>query len=68
MGLISTFLDSELTVIRRPGYDERVDVDPVSESPLVLRVVSESVFLAERTAQHLAEQTGGSVTREWSGV
>lgn len=52
---------TELTVIRR-GDSERVDVDPVSESPLELRVVSESRDLALRVANFLARTTGGALT------
>lgn len=44
---------TELTVIRRGESSERVDVDPVSESPLVLKVVSESRDLALRLANFL---------------
>jgi hypothetical protein len=49
---------TELTVIRRGGNSERVDVDLVSESPLVLKVVSESKDLALRAANFLARATG----------
>jgi hypothetical protein len=53
---------TELTVIRRGGDSERVDVNPVSESPLVLKVVSESRRLALRVANFLARTTGGVLT------
>jgi hypothetical protein len=52
---------TELTVIRRPGLSERIDVDPVSDSPLVLKVVSESRDLALRAASFLAHSTGGTL-------
>jgi hypothetical protein len=55
---------TELTVIRRSKDAERVDVDPVSDTPLVLKVVSESRDLALRAAEFLARTTGGALTHE----
>ena len=59
---------TELTVTLRPGYGERVDVDPVRKQPLVLRVSSESASLAERAASYLLRCSGGSVHRTWPVV
>ena len=59
---------TELTLILRPGYVERVDVDPVSELPLVLRVSSESASLAEHATNYLVQCSGGSVQRTWPVV
>lgn len=53
-----------LTIVLRGGKSERVDVDPVSESPLALKVVSESRDLALRAANFLARTTGGALTPE----
>jgi hypothetical protein len=50
---------TELTVIRRPEHIDRVDVDPVSESPLVLRVSSPSRDLALLVATFLADEAEG---------
>jgi hypothetical protein len=54
---------TELTVIRRPKYDERVDIDPLSEDPLVLRIASETPGLARRAAEFLARSCGGTLDR-----
>ena len=59
---------TELTLIRRPDNDERVDIDLASESPLVLKIHSESLTLAKRTADFLAQHTGGTVSTEPVGV
>jgi hypothetical protein len=50
---------TELTVILRKTPEERVDIDPASDTPLVLKVVSESRELALRAATFLTETTGG---------
>jgi len=50
---------TELTLIRRPDYDERVDIDPISENPLVLKISSSTPGLAHRTAQYLIQTCGG---------
>src|SRR5688572_21284889 len=55
---------TELTVIRRGEGSERIDIDPVSDSPLVLKVVSESRDLAVSAANFLARATGGALTPE----
>jgi hypothetical protein len=58
---------TELTVQARPDPDDlnRVDVDPVSESPLVLKVVSSSTALAERAAHFLAHYCKAEVVSQW---
>jgi len=52
---------TELTLVRRPLYDERVDIDPVSVDPLVLRITSETPGLARRVAEFLARSCGGTL-------
>ena|SRR2546430_165695 len=58
---------TELTVTRRPDYDERVDIDPVSDDPLVLKIHSSTPGLARRAAEFLAHSCGGVLTRQGSG-
>ena len=53
---------TELTITRRPNYDERVDVDPIVAAPLTLEVRSKQPELAIRTAYYLARCTGGTVS------
>jgi hypothetical protein len=53
---------TELTIIRRDHSGERVNVDPVSDAPLILRVVAQSHEIAFKTAQFLATTTGGRLT------
>ena len=55
---------TELTVIRRDGSGERVDVDSVAQDPLTLKVVSESRDLALRAAMYLARVTGGDLVAQ----
>ena len=55
---------TELTVIRRPSYDQRVDIDPVLEAPLVLKISSGTPGLARRAAEFLVRSCGGTLTRE----
>ena len=52
---------TELTVIKRPDYEERVDVDRVSSTPLILNVRSTSLELARRAAVFLANSTNGKI-------
>lgn len=52
---------TELTVIRRPAGDERVDIDPVCDTPLTLRVVATTPELATRAAAFLAGSSNGWV-------
>ena len=54
---------TELTVSRRPECIERVDVGPVSEAPLILKVRSESRDLAFRAATFIAAATNGRIIR-----
>lgn len=54
---------TELTLIRRPNHDERVDIDPVSEDPLVLKISSATPGLARRAADFLTRSCGGSLSR-----
>jgi hypothetical protein len=52
---------TELTVERREGTSERVDIDSVCERPLVLKVVGSSLSLARRAAEFLRDRTHGSL-------
>jgi hypothetical protein len=52
---------TELTVERRRPPLERVDIDPISETPLVLKVTASSAALARLAAEFLKEQTGGQL-------
>lgn len=56
---------TELTIALRPNCAERVDVDPVSQSPLVLKVSATSNELASRAATFLQEQSGGTLSASW---
>jgi hypothetical protein len=58
---------TELTVILRPTCAERVDIDPVSDDPLVLKVESMSEDLAERAARFIALSSEGTLTKQWPG-
>ena len=59
---------TELTVELRDGgtVDDRVDVDPVSEEPLVLKVQSRSSDLVHRAAEFLARATSGVIADRYS--
>ncbi len=57
---------TELTLTRRPDYDERVDIDPISEEPLVLKVYSTTPDLARRTAEYLVQICGGDLAEKES--
>ena len=52
---------TELTVAKRPDCLERIDVDLLSESPLVLKVRSESRELAFKAATYIATAANGRV-------
>jgi len=52
---------TELTVENRQIRRSRVDVDPVSEQPLVLEVRADNEDLAHQVARLIAEFSGGSV-------
>lgn len=54
---------TELTIINRKDESERVDVDPISDSPLTLEVKSERDYLAARLAYALAVTTAGRLSR-----
>ena len=56
---------TELTIQRRPDYLERVDIDPVSVHPLVLKVYSSSEDMVERVVRFLEQSCGGSVLTNW---
>ena len=52
---------TELRVAKRPECSEVVEVSPVSESPMVLKVASDTKDLAERAAKFIARETKGRV-------
>ena len=55
---------TELTLIRRPNYDEGVDIDSVSENPLVLKIIPTTPGLAQKTAEYLVKVCGGEIKFE----
>lgn len=56
---------TELTMVLRGGTPaDRVDVDPVSIHPLVLKIRSASPQVLEKAAKFLAECTGGALEHE----
>ena len=55
---------TELTIEKRPQEGLRVDVDPISLNPLVLKVISEHEELAESVAQFLAVQCPGKIIQK----
>ena len=52
---------TELTVILRSDTEQRVDVDPISNDPLVLRVHSSNQLLCYRAAEFIASVSGGGL-------
>jgi hypothetical protein len=54
---------TELTITRRPEYDQRVDVDPINDSPLMLQIRSATPGLALKAAQFLEQMCGGFLRR-----
>jgi hypothetical protein len=54
---------TELTVILRPDYDQRVDIDPLDDrEPLVLVIRSQQEALARQAANFLQSVAGGMQT------
>ena len=49
----------ELTVEHRAAPEERVDIDPVADVPLILKVVASSEALARCAAEFLRDRTDG---------
>jgi hypothetical protein len=47
---------TELTLINRRDETQRIDVDPISETPLLPEIRSESEKLVDRTARFLADE------------
>ena len=58
---------TELTLINRTDTTQRVDIDPLSQNPLVLEVRSETYDLAESAAQFLTAATNGKRITEHDG-
>jgi hypothetical protein len=60
-GNSSTPTDStwtELTLKNRASPDERIDIEPVSDDPLILEIKGSSAILAARAAYYLALANG----------
>lgn len=56
---------TELTIERRSTDSERLDIDPVSESPLVFIISSTSAEIVRKVAQFLVANSGGVIHTEW---
>jgi hypothetical protein len=52
---------TELTLINRSNQAERVDIDPIDESPLILGVRSDREYLSARMAYAIAVTSGGTL-------
>ncbi|MEO8395782.1 MAG: hypothetical protein ABI700_22495 [Chloroflexota bacterium] len=59
---------TELTMITRDAGHERFDIDPVQDTPLILNVRSEKVYLVARAAYALEVYTGGQVSEFVDGA
>lgn len=51
-----------LTLTLRSQAEPRVDIDPVTENPLVLKITSDSADLVTKTAAFLQSVSGGTVS------
>lgn len=56
---------TELTIALRPKCTERIDVDPISLDPLVLKITSYTPALAESASRFLQNFCGGTLHSEW---
>jgi hypothetical protein len=54
---------TELTVCLRSNPGQRVDIDPISNDPLILVVRSSDQSLCRQTAEFIASASGGEVQR-----
>jgi hypothetical protein len=52
---------TELTIELRGVADQRVDVDPVADEPLILQVRSTSLKLARDAATFIVDSSGGEI-------
>jgi len=66
-GLAADGTWTELTLDSRELENECVDVDPVCDNPLTLKVKSDKLHLAVRTAYFLALTTDGTVAEDING-
>lgn len=57
---------TELSVCLRDDETPEVDVYPISENPLILKISSTSYELAKKTAEFIAKETGGVLENEIS--
>jgi hypothetical protein len=54
---------TELTVILRSDPEQRVDIDPISNDPLILAVRSSHQSLCKMAAEFIVAVSGGEVRR-----
>jgi len=61
---------TELTIVLRSGGGDepRVDIDPLDRPSLVLCVQSDDAALAEKAAEYLRKEAGGTLSRERPGT
>ena len=52
---------TELTLEKRPQPGQRIDIDPVSSDPLVLKVISEDSELVQKVADFLISRCPGKI-------
>jgi len=52
---------TELTIELRGATEQRFDIDPISNDPLVLQVRAQSIPLAQEVAKFIASYSGGEV-------
>lgn len=57
---------TELTLILRSDLSQRIDVDPVSLSSMVLRISATTSELASRVATILQQHCGGRLVAAWT--
>jgi hypothetical protein len=54
---------TELTVCLRSSPEQRVDIDPLSNDPLILVVRSSDISLCQQTADFIVSVSGGEIRR-----
>lgn len=54
---------TELTIVLRSDPGQRVDIDPISNDPLILAVRSSHQSLCEQAAEFIAAVSGGDIRR-----
>ena len=58
---------TELTLEHRERLNERIDVDPILDNPLILKVKSENSNLSAQVAFYLAHTTNGEISNILNG-